>query len=270
LPEATYLERYDLPAITESAKQPFVAIRQPIIEPLYDSKPGWWIAKQMASRLGLQDYFPWDTPDQHLAKLIEPLGVSLAELKARGAIAFEGRPYLDERVPADGPLFPTPSGKIELSSSTLEHLGFDPLPRYTPVVDPPLGYLRLIYGRAPVHSFARSENNALLDSLMPENEAWINSAVARVLRLRDGQRVVLENQDGVKSLPVRVRVTAGIRRDCLYMVHGFGQESPALRRAYRHGASDTRLMSRVSIDPVIGSTGMRVNFVRVVGNEEGS
>ncbi|HXJ96699.1 MAG TPA: molybdopterin-dependent oxidoreductase [Terriglobia bacterium] len=270
LPEATYLERYDVPAIVESAHKPFIAIRQPAVQPLYDSKPGWWIAKQMASRLGLGAYFPWDGPDQHLAKLVEPLGVSVPELTTRGALAFEGRPYIETRLPGDGPLFPTSSGKIELFSPLLKQLGFDPLPRYTPVTDPPSGYFRLIYGRAPVHSFARSENNAILDSLMAENEAWINKDAARDLGLSDGQRVVLENQDGVKSLPVRVRVTAGIRRDCLYMVHGFGHRSPALHRAYDRGASDTQLMSRLKVDPLMGGTGMRVNFVRIAAEAQGS
>ena len=62
LPEATYLERYDVPHIAESAKQPFVAVRQPVIEPLYEVKPGWWIAKQMASRLGLRGLLPLGHP----------------------------------------------------------------------------------------------------------------------------------------------------------------------------------------------------------------
>ena len=269
LPEATYLERYDVPAIVGSAHKPFIAIRQPVVEPLYDTKPGWWIAKQMAGRLGLEDYFPWDGPDQDLAQLVGPAGVDLDELKVRGAVAFEGRPYIENRLPEDGPLFPTQSGKIELFSPALKQLGFDPLPRYKPVTDPPLGYFRLIYGRAPVHSFARSENNALLSSLMPENEAWINRDAARDLSLSEGQEVVLENQDGRKSLPVRVRVTAGIRKDCLYMVHGFGQQSPSLHRAYQRGASDAQLTSRVAVDPLMGGTGMRVNFVRVVQNGEG-
>ncbi|MEN8128999.1 MAG: molybdopterin-dependent oxidoreductase [Pseudomonadota bacterium] len=35
LPEATYLERYDAPIPVYSAKRPFVALRQPIVEPLY-------------------------------------------------------------------------------------------------------------------------------------------------------------------------------------------------------------------------------------------
>jgi len=263
LPEATYLERYDPPAVVASAKRPFVAVRQPVIEPLYDSRPGWWIAKQLAPRLGLEAYFPWQSPDEHLAALVRPLEVNLRELRTRGAVAFAGRPYIDERTPDDGPLFGTASGKIELYSPALKQLGFDPLPRYMPVADPPPGYFRLIYGRAAVHSFARSENNAWLDALMPENQVWINSDVARDLRLADGERAVLENQDGVCSLPIAVRVTPGIRRDCVYMVHGFGQESRGMRRAYRRGASDTQLMTRVGIDPVMGGTGMRVNFVRV-------
>ena len=65
-----------------------------------------------------------------------------------------------------------------------------------------------------------------------------------------------------RGCPIRVRVTEGIRNDCAYLVHGFGQQSKALRRAFGRGASDNSLMSRVSVDPLTGGTGMRVNFVR--------
>lgn len=264
LPEATYLERYDMPAVVASAKQPFIAIRQPAVEPMYESKPGWWIAKQMAKRLGLEAYFPWDTPEQYLATLIKPLGIDAATLRVQGAIAFPGRPYIEDRLPEDGPLFPTESGKIELYSPTLKELGFDPMPRFTPVAEVPDGYFRLIYGRSPVHSFARTQNNARLYSLMSENEVWLNTDAARGFGLREAQRVVLENSDGVKSLPVLIRLTEGIRPDCAFMVHGFGHESPKLRRAYHRGASDTELMTQVQVDPIMGGTGMRVNFVRVL------
>lgn len=263
LPEATYLERYDVPAVVSSSKRPFISVRQPVIEPLHDSRPGWWIAREMAGRLGLEAWFPWKSPDEHLESLLRPLAINVRQLRARGAVSFPGRPYIEDRLPADGPLFGTGSGKIELYSPMLKQLGFDPLPRYTPVVDPPSGSFRLLYGRAPVHSFARSENNAWLNSLMPENQVWINSDAARDLRLEEGQEVILENQDGVRTLPVRVRITPGIRRDCVYMAHGFGHESKALRRAYHKGASDTQLMTRIAIDPLMGGTGMRVNFVRV-------
>ena len=264
LPEATYLERYDMPHIVSSAKKPFIAVRQPVVEPLHESKPGWWIVREMARRLGLEAYFPWKTPEQHLQALMTPMRVSENQLRARGAVTFEGRPYIEDRLPEDGPLFPTPSGKIELYSTTLKQAGFDPLPRYIPVADPPLGTFRLLDGRTPVHSFARTQNNALLGSLEAENVVWINAASARTLGLREAQRVVLENQDGVKSLPITLRVTEGIRRDCVFMVHGFGQQGEGMRRAYRRGASDTGLMTRVQVDPIMGATGMRVNFVRIL------
>lgn len=264
LPEATYLERYDPPHVVTTSKRPFVAIRQPAIDPMYESKPGWWIAKQMASRMGLADYFPWKDPEEHLTKLLAPLAVNETELKALGAVAFEGRPYIEDRHEDDGPIFPTQSGKIELSSSVLLDLHFDPLPKFTAVEQPPPGFMRLIYGRAPMHSFARSQNNSWLDDLMPENQVWVNATVAAGLGIQDGQRVVLENQDGVKTPPVAVRATQGIRKDCAYMVHGFGTEAKTLTKAYRRGASDTQLITRVSIDPIMGATGMRVNFVRVL------
>jgi thiosulfate reductase / polysulfide reductase chain A len=263
LPEATYLERYDAPLIVNSVKTPFVSVRQPVIEPLHESKPGWWIAKELAKRLGLEAFFPWATPDEHLAKIIEPMEIGAQELQTKGAVAFPGRPYLEDRPGEDSP-FDTDSGKIELYSQALKDLGADPLPRFTPPDEPPAGYLRLIYGRAPMHSFARTQNNATLHGLMPENEVWLHTTPAHELGLRDGDRVRLENTDGVKSLPVRVRVTEGIRDDCAYMVHGFGQRSRSLRRARDRGASDTQLMTRVKVDPLMGGTGMRVNFVRPV------
>jgi thiosulfate reductase / polysulfide reductase chain A len=264
LPEATYLERYDPPAFVTTSKQPYVAIRQPAIEPLYESKPGWWIAKQLATRLGLADYFPWKDPDDHLSRLVQPLGINLAELKSLGAVSFDGHPYIEDRKEEDGPIFPTQSGKIELVSSVLKDLNFDPLPKFTAVEQPPPGYMRLIYGRAPMHSFSRSENNSWLDDLMPENQIWINVGFAVKVGIRDGQVVILENQDGAKSLPIAVRATEGIRNDCAYMVHGFGTRAKSLTKAYKRGASDTDLITRVSIDPIMGATGMRVNFVRVL------
>lgn len=264
LPEATYLERYDPPTMVDSAKAPFVAVRQPAIEPLHESRPGWWIAKELAQRLGLAAYLPWQGPEEHLATLVEPLEVNLRELASRGAVAFPGRPYLEDRLAAGEPPFETESGKIQLYSRRLEELGADPMPRYAPVEEPPAGYFRLLYGRAPVHSFARTQNNATLHGLMAENEVWIPATAGASQGLRDGARVVLENQDGVRSLPVKVHLTEGIRSDSVYLVHGFGHRSNLMRLAANQGASDTGLMSRVKVDPLMGGTGMRVNFVRPV------
>ncbi len=99
---------------------------------------------------------------------------------------------------------------------------------------------------------------------MPENEVWLHPAFAAGYGVATGDSVILENADGVRSQRIRVRVTEGIRSDCAFMVHGFGHRSQALRLARGKGASDNHLMSRISVDPLTGATGLRVNFVRPV------
>ncbi|HEY6844068.1 MAG TPA: molybdopterin dinucleotide binding domain-containing protein, partial [Thermoanaerobaculia bacterium] len=161
----------------------------------------------------------------------------------------------------------TASKKIELSSSTLAQGGFDPLPNYTPHEEPPDGMFRLLFGRAPTHTFGRTTNNRLLGSVFGENELWINSVVAKSLDVKNGDRVLLENQDGVRSNPVKAKVTERIRGDCVYMVHGWGHTSKGLKFAKGRGASDSELVTRYKTDPIMGGTGMNVNFVRVLKAE---
>ena len=96
---------------------------------------------------------------------------------------------------------------------------------------------------------------------MAENEVWVNADVAERAQLRTGDRVRLRNQDGVVSLPVKVKATQAIRPDCVYLVHGFGHTAKGLRRAFGKGASDTQLVTRYASDPLMGGTGMNVNFV---------
>jgi thiosulfate reductase/polysulfide reductase chain A len=76
--------------------------------------------------------------------------------------------------------------------------------------------------------------------------------------------VTLENQDGVREGPIKLKVTPRIRPDAVYMVHGFGHRAPQMRRANGKGASDTALQTRYALDPISGGAGMRVNFVRIV------
>ena len=72
--------------------------------------------------------------------------------------------------------FWTNTGKIELYSTAMENESFGPLPVYTPHPEPPEGFYRLIYGRAPMHTFSRTSNNANLFDLMDENSLLGQSA----------------------------------------------------------------------------------------------
>jgi len=263
LPECTYLERYDdLVAIAH--KTPFIELRQPAVEPLWDSKPGWWIMRELAVRLGLEKFVPWKNIEEYLDTRLQAIGSSLEEMKKKGTIVQRGRPYLKDWERWHMNPFKTPSGKIELYSETFAEHGYDPLPDYTPPMEPPAGFYRLLYGRTPVHSFAKTQNNWVLMELKPENEVWINRAEGEKLGLSQGEYVWLENDQGIREGPVKVRLTERIRRDCVYLVHGFGHKSRGTRIAYGRGASDNYLQTRYVLDKISGGAGLRNNFVKIV------
>lgn len=270
LPEATYLERLD-DVWAPAYKEPFIALRQPAVEPMYQSKPGWWIAHELATRLGLGDYFDWKDPLEIIRWRVEAAGQSFARLREHGVINGQRVPVAEEEGVALS--FDTPSKKIELFSAALAAAGFDPIPNYTPHAQPPDGMFRLLMGRAPTHTFGRMANNRLAGAVLPENEIWINPVAAKALSgfedrpLKSGETVVLVNQDGVRSLPIKAKVTERIRGDCVYMVHGWGHSANGMKFAKRRGASDSELVTRFETDPIMGGTGMNVNFVRLLRAE---
>ncbi len=266
LPEATYLERED-DLSAPPYKRPFVAIRQAAVPPMYDSKPGWWIAKELAKRVGLGAWFPWEDAKDYVRTRLAQKGLSYEELSRKGVLLGAAAPTCEEEGAPVGAA--TENGKILLYSKELKALGFDPLPTYYPQEEAPPGSFRLLSGRAPLHTFGRTTNNRLLAEPYPENEVWLNADAAKALPgfevrpLENGERVVLVNQDGVRSTPVRAKLTQRIRGDCVYLVHGWGQTARKLRYAHGRGASDAQLTSRYKVDPIMGGTGMNVNFVRV-------
>jgi len=264
LPECTYLERYD-GIRSATNRHPSIAVRVPAVAPKYDSKPVWWMAKQIGERLGLGDYFNYNDFKEVIEWQLKEMGTSLEEMEKIGVKNFprkSGPMYMNEDEIYD---FPTVSGKIEFYSEELKELGFDPMPKYTAHPEPPQGFYRLNYGRAPMHTFSRTANNPNLNDLKSENDLWVNPKVARILGLQKGQKVWLRNQDDITStFSIKVRVTERVRWDSVYMVHGFGHDNKKLSRAFGKGINDTQLISKIAVDPIMGGTGMRGNFVEIL------
>lgn len=261
-PEATALERHDDLWVV-AHKTPYISMREPAVEPLYETKPGWWMARELGLRLGLEKYFKWETAEEYLNDRLTSIGSSLDKMREqKGVIIQKGKPYFAD-YNGSSP-FHTPSGKIEFYSRELALAGYDPLPVYEEVEQPPNGFFRLLYGRHPAHTFAKTQNTPLLNEIYPENELWVNEDAAREQEVTDGDYVWLENQDGAQSGPIKVKATQRIRSDAVFMVHGFGQDEAKLTNAHGKGASDTKLQTTYKLDPISGGAGMRVNFVRMV------
>jgi thiosulfate reductase/polysulfide reductase chain A len=261
LPEDTYLERYDDLSLV-SGKRPFIALRQPVVQSPHDTRPAWRIAKELGTALGVGGFFGFKTFEEYLTARLQGSGTTLDELKRKG-VHFQKpdvEPYLD---PAAEHHFHTPSGKVELFSRRLADRGYAPLPRHSLPKEPPKGWMRLLYGRSPLHTFGRTQNNEILFDLDPGNCLWINPRCARALGIKNGAPVMVENSRGDRTGPLPAKVTERMREKTVYMIHGFGHRSKDMRLACCTGGSDSDVIDEYAVDPITGSTGMRVQFVRV-------
>ena len=257
-PESTYLERQD-PAEVMSGLSPVVVFRQPVIKPLHDTKPTLEIVQGLARRLNLSQYFDF-TMDQWVREQVKelPLESPLDYLKKHGIYVAPGFPKYGSTLSADH-RFVTKSGKVELYSERLQEAGFDPLPVYHPPAQPPPGTFRLILGRKAYFTHGNSTNNPWLNTFAAENRLWLNPRAAESLGVSDGQLVEVSSTAGAVRL--KAQVTQEIRRDCVFMLHGYGKRSKWQGLAGA-GASDAQVLE-TAWDKVSGNAALHETFVKV-------
>ena len=234
LPESTYLERLDPPLFSRS-QQVEVAIRQPVVAPRYDSKSPAQIIAGLADALGLGPQLAFSVEDVANATL-QPLGLSLAQVQARGVWRLQDAPV------AAAPGFATPSGKVEIASARLAAAGGTSLPEYRPPLVRPTGgnSFRLLHGRESFHTGTGTQNNAWLHARASENRLQMNADRAARLKIRDGDEVLVRSEAG--ELRVRATVTEGLHPQAVFLLHGYGTRARAQRQAFARGVNDNDLV----------------------------
>ena len=257
LPESTYLERGDsIQAI--SGLRPQLFIRKPAVSPRYDTKPAWWIIKELANRLDLGQYLPYATLEDIWNFQLKDTGAKLEDFDEKGFVVLSDKALWWDR---DKDIqFKTPSGKIELASTLMENAGFPSFTPYVPVPPPPEGHFRLTVGRCAAHTHVSTQNNLYLSELVPENELWINTAPAARLGIQDG--ALVEVVSPIRTVRLKAKVTDWIHPEAVFMLHGFGKTVPVQTRCYQKGASDALLQENVS-DHAGGSPALDETLVTV-------
>ncbi len=257
LPESTYLERADSIQPVSGLK-PQLYIRKQAVTPRYDTKPSWWITKELANRLHIGQYFPYETIEDIWNFQLQKVGVKLEDFDAKGFVTLVQDAIWWDR--EKGIKFKTPSGKFEISSFLMENAGFPSFVPYTPVPAPPAGHFRLMVGRVAAHTHVSTQNNLYLNELVRENELWINTKVAAELGIKDGSKVEVTSKVGTNV--VKAKVTDFIHPEAVFMLHGFGKTVPAQTRCYQRGASDALIQENIS-DLAGGSPALDETLVQV-------
>ena len=237
LPSATYLEKSSV-LCTGKGLKPSFKMREKAIDPHTNAKADWWIFKSLAERLGVGEYFKFDDVEDFWEFQLEGTGVSVDDLKKKGAVSLADKPIWWDRM--KDLKFKTPSGKIELVSSHLTACGLESFKPYERPAKPAEGTFRLAFGRSPVHTHGRTMNNPYLHEIMPENTLWINTAEAGKLGIKDKDQVKVTAADGSHSGTIQAMVTDLIHPETVFMIHGFGRKIPWQTRGYNRGLADYR------------------------------
>jgi thiosulfate reductase / polysulfide reductase chain A len=260
LPESSYLERANILASREGPV-PCVYIRDQAVAPRFDSRPAWWIFRELARRLGAGRYFDFDTIEDFWSYQLEGTRISLPEIRDKGFLPLAERPILWDR--DTGLRFRTPSGKIELVSSRLARAGQESFAEFQPPPDLESDEFRLLFGRTAVHTHGQTMNNPLLNELVPENVIWVHPERAWTLGLKDGDLAEISRQG--TAAEGRVKVTPWIHGDAIFTLHGFGRTVPLQSRAAGKGIADQRLQRGLLTvyDPVGGGNALCECIVRL-------
>lgn len=181
----------------------------------------WW---ELAKRMGYGKYFPWQSFEELVDFVLESTGVTYKELKKHP----EG---IIDRIPPgkflkDG--FYTYSGKIEISSHSLESNGYDPLPVYNEPMESVLSTPKLAQeypltlvtgGRQPMYIHSQHRNISSLRKLLPEPYLEIHPQTAQDCGVSDGNYVMVETKRG--KLRIRAKLTEGIMSQVVHIPHGW-------------------------------------------------
>jgi anaerobic dimethyl sulfoxide reductase subunit A len=221
LPATTFWERNDVHTPWAGAGHYAIFMAQ-AIPPVGECRNDLDICADLARRLGLEGYSD-RTETEWLQELTREAIDDFETFRARGlarlpapedAVAFARQIRDPERHP-----FSTPSGKIEIYSTTLaarpDLYGLGPIPAIPTWIPPdgedPRYPLRLVTPKSRARTHSIHANQPIL-SRADRDDVWLHPADAAARGIADGQRVRVFNARGATLLPARVtdRIAPGV------------------------------------------------------------
>ncbi len=190
------------------------------LEPPAEARPAWWLLRELARRLGVDGFFPWDDETGALDALLDHPATGHA---TAAALADEGgfRALRISHVAYPDLRFDTPSGKVELVSGRAASLGVPALP----VFDPPREDrfpLSLRFGRTLTHFHGFYDHGRALPALAaadPGPRFWISPADAARRSIAGGDAIRVFNDRG--EMRARALVTERVPPGTVFVHDGW-------------------------------------------------
>jgi anaerobic selenocysteine-containing dehydrogenase len=194
-----------------------VAMTDRAIDPPGECRSVYDFWHDLAHRMGLGEHFPWHTLEDVYDYRLGRLGTTFREFiqtRQFHPAPTEYRKYLKTG-------FATPSGKVELYSSVLADLGFDPLPYYREAPGPSAEFpLTLFMGVRDDPFFQTGHRHVPeLRRLCPDPKTFLHEDDAKAAGVVDGEWIELETVTG--KVRARVEIRDDMPRGLIRIPHGW-------------------------------------------------
>jgi anaerobic selenocysteine-containing dehydrogenase len=253
LPAAHFLELDD---IYDMHPRFFISAINKCVDPPGEAWPDNKIVLEIGKRV-VPEHWPWKNVEEMLDHQLRRGNITWKQFSEQMQVACTGKDQIYYKYRTDywrkGGGFPTPTGKLELYSTVLEEMGYDPLPQFvepgeSPVATPELAqeypYVLTSGYRQPFYFLAQYRNIPWLRSFMVYPTAQINPETAEKHGIKDGDWIWIESPRGrIRQL---ARVFPGIdprvvmaTANCFYPeepgpLHGLTISSPNILTSSEH------------------------------------
>jgi len=213
---------------------PFAQASEGAIDPPGECRGVYDFWRGLAVRMGFAEQFPWRTVEEVLDHRLSPSGQTFRQFAA--ATPFFPAPPAYRKYERAG--FATPSGKVELASSVLAGLGFDPLPYYREAPQPDAEYPLLLFVGVRDDEYFHSGQRHVeeLRKRKPLPMMYLSEPDARDLGLAAGDWAEVATRTGTMKAQTEVR--PDMPRGLVRVPHGWWMPETAPGKEHLSGAWD--------------------------------
>jgi len=282
LPAATCWEREALLPSFEMTEDTlnWAQLRPAVVKPLHESRSDTEIIFDLAKRLGLSEQFFNGNIDTALNYQLAPSGISVQQLKEHPVgLRSNARTRHEKYIETDAQSgerrgFDTPTGKIEIYSTTFATAGYSPLPEFkrkpTRYEDFPL---TLTFFRDIHFCDEQHRNVPRLRRKIPEPFLEINPSTANAQEINDGDWIFLETATG--RVKLKAKFNESLHPNVVTTVYGWWQACQELKLKghdpfSENGANTNLLVPNTDVDPISASVAHRGQRCRMLKANQSS
>jgi len=234
-----------------------------VVEPLGECLSDPKFIFELARRVGLGRYFPWKNEGEAINYEIEPLGLTVEELRKHPegiTITFSPQ-QVYRKYEKQG--FRTSTGKVEFYSETFKKHGYNPLPEFK---EPAEGLYAskaaskeypLVCGTGlKLAEFTNSRFRTLpsLRRIHPNPFVEINPLTAKEIGVKNKDWVFVESPRG--KIMIKAKLTRAVHPKVVMVTHGWNQ-------ICEDGQTDNNLTDDIQRCPISAATGNRSFLCKV-------